>query len=187
MNRRGFLALALASAAAPPAAEAHTLYRQWVVYRQKHLLIGSHRGPGGSFPAAEEVVAILDHMLPEARARAARAPHAERIASLIGTRQMDVAVLTPEEALAIRGGAGRFAPYGRVPLTLIADFRPRLLVAHKDFPPRHGWLLAAAMHDGAVPPDLTRANGLLPHHSGVRAYLAGREMEPVRTEANRDG
>ena len=180
MNRRGFLALTGAAALAAPAADAHTLYKQWLVYRQKHLLIGSHRGPGGTFAAAQDLVSILGHLLPEAQARAARAPFPERIASLIGTRQMDVAVLLPEEARAIRNGSGEFRPYGQVPLTLLADFRPHVIVAHADFATHHGWLLAAAIHEGAVPPPVTLANGTgLPLHGGARAFLEGVDLETL--------
>jgi len=43
-NRRDVLIGLALAAASCAAAGAHTPYGQWVVYRQKHLLIGAHRG-----------------------------------------------------------------------------------------------------------------------------------------------
>ena len=90
----------------------HTPYGQWQVYRQKHLLIGCHREDPETYDLAQQVVATLDERLPEAAARPARARTAGRLASLLGTDQLKLAVLSEEDAAAMAVGAGRFAPYG---------------------------------------------------------------------------
>ncbi|MEL7174652.1 MAG: hypothetical protein AAFN05_17015, partial [Pseudomonadota bacterium] len=79
-TRRRFLAAALWAVAGNAAA--HTPYGQWVVYRQKHLLIGAHRGDARTYEQAKAVVAALEVELPAAAARVARGPHPQRIASL---------------------------------------------------------------------------------------------------------
>ena len=94
----------------------HTPFKQWVVYRKKHLLISCHRADPRTYDLAREVVAVLEEHLPAAQARPARAPTAGRLlASLIGTDQMDVAILSAEDTAAMRAGTGPFAPYGPHP------------------------------------------------------------------------
>ena len=110
---------ALAAGACAPAANAHTMFNQWVVYRQKHLLIGCHRKDLTTYELSLQLAETLGHLLPEAAARPARAPHPERLASLLGTRQLELALLSVETAQGIKAGSGRFAPYGTVPLTAV--------------------------------------------------------------------
>ena len=130
MRRRSLiLGVTVGALAAPTAslspwnAQAHTLYGQWVVYRKKHLLIGCHRKDPLTFDLAKRIEAEFTHALPEAKARVARAPHPERLASLLGTDQLEIAVLAIAEAEAMAAGTGEFAPYGRQPLTLLADLQ----------------------------------------------------------------
>ncbi|MFY0691010.1 MAG: hypothetical protein JXR14_03715 [Paracoccaceae bacterium] len=177
-DRRTFLTLLIAGAFAP-AASAHTLYNQWIVFRQKHLLIGSHRKDLVTYNLAREVVAVLDHLLPEAKARPARAPHPERLASLMGTGQLYLSVIGRAHAGQMRAGAERFAPYGEIPLTVIADLGDHLLVGHADFPKRHAWLVAAALRDGGyIAADAAPVDGM-PRHPGAEAMLAGVPLEEL--------
>ena len=180
MIRRAFLA-GLAAGALVPVAWAHTLYPQWVAYRRKHLLIGCHRKDPETFRLAEALVAEISHALPKAKARAARAPHPERLASLIGTDQMEIAVLPMPEALAMRDGVGKFAPYGRIDLTRIAAFGDHVLVADAGFPKRHGWMLSAALEHSAIPHDIS-SSGELPLHSGVVAHKSGVALADIASD-----
>ena len=177
MTRRSVLA-GLAAGAFAPAASAHTLYNQWIVYRRKTLLIGSHRKDLRTYEFALELAETVNHMLPEASARAARAPHPERLASLLATRQMDLAMLAFETASAIRAGDGPFSPYGPVPLTAIAAEDGYLLAAHRDFTPHHGWLIAAALDEGGSTPGTGVSDFDL--HEGVAAYLAGMPVDSLK-------
>ena len=166
--RRTFLT-GLAAGVSAPVASAHTLYPQWVAYRRKHLLIGCHRKDNETYRLAERLVAEINHALPKAKARAARAPHPQRLASLIGTDQMEVAVLGRDEALEMRAGQGRFAPYGKLNLMALAGFGDHVLVADAGFPDRHAWMVRAAL-EGT---DLKRRAAVLELHPGARAQQDG--------------
>lgn len=181
MRRRDVIA-GLAAGALAPAAQAHTLFNQWVVYRQKHLLIGSHRQDPPSFALAQEIEAILGHLLPEASARAARAPRAERLASLLGTGQMFVAVLDAPALTGIMAGEGPFAPYGAVPLTFLGHRSYHWVAAHESFPDHHAWLVAAALAEVSFNTDIT-APPPAPRHPGAQAFLDGTPFEAVEPPA----
>lgn len=155
----------------------HTPYNQWVVYRKKHLLIGCHKGDPRGYALAKRTVAALDRHLPAAKARVARAPHAGRLASLLATDQLDTAVLTDAEAVAMRDGVEGFAPYGAVDLRSLLPIGDRLLVARADFPERHAWLLAEALHHT----DLARLSDGTSRarpawHAGSLAFFDGKPL-----------
>jgi hypothetical protein len=121
-----------------------------VVYRQKHLLIGAHRGDPRTYELAQAVVAALGEELPEAAARVARGPRPQRIASLIGTGQLMTAVMAESEAAAMASGEAPFEAYLPVPLRLLAaldaDYK---LYASLDLPEDHAWLISEALaHSG---------------------------------------
>lgn len=148
MIRRGFLG-ALAAALAVPAG-AHTPYRQWVVYRRRHLLIGCDKRDPGGYEEAKRLEALLAEELPAAEARIARAPAATRLASLLATDQLDLALLREEVAREIAAGAGIYAAYGAVDLTTLALTPERVLVAHARFAPDHAALVAEALEHGGA-------------------------------------
>ncbi|MDJ0639958.1 MAG: hypothetical protein QNJ20_14080 [Paracoccaceae bacterium] len=165
MNRRGFLAMAGAAIAAP--AYAHTPYGQWVVYRQKHLLVGSHRGDLRTYDLAQDVVAALASELPEAQARVARGPRPQRIASLMGTGQLFLAVLSADEAGRMARAEAPFEGYRPTPVHALAALdTDYLLFAAPEFPEEHGRLVTQAVDHAELgfPP-----SGL-PLHSGAAAY-----------------
>ncbi len=177
MNRRTFAQMALLAAGAL-ALGGHTPYGQWVVYRKKHLLIGCHKADPETYDLAKAAVAVLAEHLPAASARVARAPDARRLASLIGTDQMETAILSPADAAAMATGAGGFEPYGEIPLGVIAPVGSRLLVAHGDFPAKHAWLLARSLF-GQVPAGGQQSVALtVGWHAGAQAFLNG-EGEPT--------
>lgn len=175
-TRRAILS-GIAAGLIAPAAASHTLYGQWVAYRRKHLLIGCHRKDLATYDLALRLVDRINHSLPAAKARAARAPHPQRLASLLGTDQMEVAVLSVADAIEMSEGRGRFAPYGRLPLTRVAEFGPYLLIADADFPARHGWMLAASLDDAGQSAE--PAADVFDWHHGVSLYRAGISLEQV--------
>ncbi len=178
MNRRELLGGLLLLTGAQ-AVRAHTPYGQWVVYRKKHLLIGSHRADPNTYALAKKLAGVLARHLPKAKCRVARAPTAERLASLIGTDHLDVAVLRRTEAVAMLNGSGRFTPYGRVAIRQLAGLGSHLLVAHERFPARHAWLVAAALHAGsAVDEAEQKADPEIDWHRGSLSYLQG-QPEPA--------
>lgn len=165
MNRRGFLSMAGAAIALP--ASAHTPYGQWVVYRQKHLLVGSHRGDLRTYALAQDVVAALAQELPEAQARVARGPRPERIASLLSTGQLFLAVMSADEAGRMARAETPFEGYRPTPVHALAALdREYLLFAAPDFPEDHGRLVAQALDhagQGHAPTGLAL-------HAGAAAY-----------------
>jgi hypothetical protein len=140
-------------------------------------VIGCHRDDPETYALAKQAVDVLAEHLPEAQARVARAPDAGRIASLIGTGQMEVAVLAAEDALDMIAGRDRFAPYGAIPLAALAPLGARVLVARADFPQRHAWQVTAALEDSALTGALAaNADFGIAWHPGSRARIEGRPM-----------
>ncbi|MEM8751696.1 MAG: hypothetical protein AAGF90_01835, partial [Pseudomonadota bacterium] len=163
-----FLILAGAAFAAAPVV-AHTPYGQWVVYRRKHLLIGAHRGDAATYARAKDVVAGLDRELPEARARVARGPRPQRIASLMTTGQLSLAVLADEEAGRMARAEPPFESYRPTPLRALAALGGGyFLFASPDFPARHARMVTEALDHGglAAPPEATA----LEVHEGAASY-----------------
>lgn len=172
MNRRGALRLS-AGAAAALLLMGHTPYGQWVVYRKKHLLIGCHKADPVTYDLAKRAVALLAEHLPAARSRVARAPNAGRLASLLGTAQMEVAVLRRADCAAMLHSAGPFAAYGAIALRVLMPVDGRLLVSRAAFPDQHAWLVT----DALVGSDLAPAppgNLGIPWHPGSLARLEER-------------
>jgi len=163
-------------------AAGHTPYRQWAVYRRRFLIVLTNKLDEPSFPLGKTLAAVLAKELPESKARVARAPHAQRIASLIGSKQMDVALLRREEAAAMLAGRAPFADYGAVPLRAIAGLGPFLLVSRDDFPDPHAYAVAETLsvHRDALRVPLTPDKGdggaadpVVPMHAGARAFFDG--------------
>lgn len=175
MNRRDVLWVPMVLAFGQGAG-AHTPYGQWVVYRKKHLLIGSHRADPPTYIEAKRLAGVLAEHLPESRSRVARAPTAGRLASLLGTDQLDVAVLSRADAVAMRGAQGQFAPYGKIPLLLLAEIGTYVLVAHARFAERHAWLVSKTLMSEAT--GRAASSGApsrdMNWHPGTQMYLDGK-------------
>ena len=179
MNRRRFLTAGLATAALV-LTSGHTPYRQWVIYRKRRLLIGSSKADGPSYPLGKQVAETLLTNLPESKARASRAPNAWRLASLLSTAQLDVAVLSAADAAAMLQGRPPFADFGGVALAGLFGLGDYLLVARADFPARHAYLVSRTLyeHRAAIPGarPLKASVGALPLHPGTLAYLQGEPL-----------
>lgn len=152
MQRRRLLRAGLGLCAFSPvltslSALAHTPYSQWQVYRKKHLLIGCHREDLQTWDLAQQMVETLQSHLPAAKARVARAPHPQRLASLLGTEQLQFAIVDVADAKDMIPGNGRFKPYGVLPLQVLWQTGSYLLLVRSDVPIRHGWLVAQALDD----------------------------------------
>lgn len=180
MITRRHLLGALAAGICASQASAHSLYRQWLVYRRKHLLIGCHRKDLRTYGLAQEIVEAVNHAAPEAKSRVARAPRPERLASLLGTDQMELAVIGVETAAEMKAGRGRFAPYGRIDLSALGAFDGYVLAAEVSFSAQHGWIVAAALDEaglGGAGWDQT----VLAQHPGARAFRSGVGIEDLET------
>ncbi len=161
----------------------HAPYGQWNVYRKRNLLILTSRSDAPSFPIGERVAVVLARHLPESRARVSRAPTTGRVASLISTKQMDVAVLSWDNAAELYAGRGAFAQFGPVPLRSIVVLGDYLLICRDDFAPLHAYLLAETLMENSgdlnvtvAAPDAAKESEelIVPIHSGARDYFKGR-------------
>ncbi|MFQ5567398.1 MAG: hypothetical protein ACE5EU_13675, partial [Paracoccaceae bacterium] len=127
---------------------------------------------------AKRVVALLAEHLPAAKSRIARAPDAGRLASLLGTAQMSVAVLNALDSAAMLRGTGSFEAYGAIALRLLTPVGGRVLIAREDFPDRHAWLVTGALTGTDLAPVPERPGDYgVPWHPGSLAFLGG-QPEP---------
>ena len=145
MKRRRFLQTALVGLAGL-VCSGHTPFQQWTVYRQRHLLILTDRSDPPSYPLGKRVAAVLATHLPLSRARVTRAPHTERIASLISSKQLDVALMSPSDAAALAAGLPPFKAYGPVALRTLLTVGGYLLVCREDFPDRHAYIVTQTLN-----------------------------------------
>ena len=190
MRRRRFLKLTLGGAAtalAPIAARAHTPYRQWSVYRKRHLVILTSRADPLGVTLGRRIAEVLAEHLPASNARLSRGPHAERIGSLISSKQMDVAILPRADAAALMAGRAPFEDYGPLELRTIVTLGDHLLICRDDFPDRHAYVVAWTLVANAslLPvPAVVGDGGPVPAHPGALAYAAGRPApEPPKQKA----
>jgi hypothetical protein len=154
---------------------AHSPYRQWIAYRQAHLLLFTTRDDPGSDELGEQLAARLRETLPDSRAQVARAPHMERMASLIVSGQADTAVLTRQHAQNLIDGAPPFADYGPIALRALGTRADYVLVCRPAFRSTHAFLIAAALCTGDTA--LLRLPALddsIPPHAGAIAAASGK-------------
>lgn len=158
---------------------AHTPYRQWTIYRKRYLLILTSKTDAPTFRLGGRVASVLAAHLPTSRARVVRAPHTARIASLISTKQMDVAILSRVDAEKLLAGQAPFTGYGPVALRSIVALGDYLLICRADFPDRHAYLVASTLvaRKGELPLAVSIGDsGKVPVHPGARAYANGRPL-----------
>ena len=186
-GRRALLAAALGGAALlvpGRALLAHTPYRQWRVYRQRHLMIGASREDAATYPKAKEIQSLLETHLPEASARVARARTVRRLADLLATDQIRILLLSVESAVALGRGASPFS--SPVEVRTLWRFGEHAMVVRPSFPPAHAWMLARTFQEhgaaltGSSP---APAHAEVPLHDGARIARDGGPMPspPVDT------
>ncbi len=184
LGRRFFLRGCLVGVALV-GASAHTPYSQWNVYRQKHLLVLTNKTDGDGYATGKAVAEALLEVLPSSDARVTRAPNIDRVASLIATHQLDIAVLRHDEAAALFKGAAPFEEIGSVPLRVLYEFPGHVLISRDDFPDAHAYRVAqalmAASEAGLLPASAGLGNGgesaaVVPRHAGVIAFFDGEPL-----------
>jgi hypothetical protein len=183
MKRRHFLCLAAASAGWV-LLSGHSPYRQWIVYRQTHLIILTSRDDLGADDLGEKFAAIVRGALPDSHAAVGRGPRVQRIASLISTQQVAVGVVSRPNALAMYHGEGPFQQYGAIPLRVLVQNDGYRLVCRDDFLPQHGFLLAEALMENgkdlglSIPARDAAGTGDIPAHVGALAFAERRPLDP---------
>lgn len=164
---------------------AHTPYRQWEVYRMKHLLIGTSREDTSSYPLGKQLAELLRQAVPKSHARVARARTVERLASLIATDQLQVLLVSENHINELAQGTGPFEVFGPIDIVRLFRFDGLVLVSRAEFPANHAWIIARAFLDnaetfGGTPP--RTGDGQVPIHPGVLAAVSGEE--PPRDAAS---
>lgn len=182
MQRRSLLKLGVAAASAV-AATGHTPYKQWKVYRQKHLLIGTSRADEPTYPLGKQIAGVLERHLPESKARVARARTVHRLVSLLSTHQIPVLLVSSADAAAIAAGEQAFKAFGPQALRALYRLGDHLLVALDDFPQAHAWMLVQTLseHGGELPGAAMAGEQDSPVavHPGALAFARG---EPLSGE-----
>ena len=172
MHRRSILKTA-AACGAWLLASGHTPYRQWAVYRRKHLLIGTNKADPPTYELGKKIAALLAEELPESRARVARAPHAWRLASLLTSDQMQLVLLGERDLLGLRDGRDGFEAFGPTLLRALYRFGDYWLVSRPDFPGEHASLVIRTLAEHGA--GLAKRQGLpskdepVPPHPGALA------------------
>jgi hypothetical protein len=133
VDRRTFVRL-LALSLAACGVLGHSPYRQWQAYRKSRLIIVTSAADAGSHQLGEAIAALLARELPDSRALAARASDAREIVKLLASDQLEVAVLTADEARDAEAGRGPVAVDSALPLRTLAVLGGYVLVARADFP-----------------------------------------------------
>lgn len=116
---------------------AHAPYPQWNVYRKRFLLILTSRTDPEGYELGKAIASYLAEHLPESHARVARAPDPGRIASLLSTRQVDVALVPGAIATALLEGQPPFDTVGPIPLKTLKVLGDHRLISHEEFPEHH--------------------------------------------------
>ena len=112
-----------------------------------------------TYPYSKKLVEVINQVIPEAKARPARAKNFERVHNLFKTKQMHLVLLSKSNAKALLEGSGPFSDFGAVNIRTLYAFGDMLLLVQPDFPDSHVWLLADAFKKsykslpGALPPE----------------------------------
>ena len=184
MQRRRFIAAAttlMAMAALPvTAAWAHTPYRQWDIFRKRHLQILTSRSDLAGDTAGDDWVACLAEKLPLSRAMVSRARDMIRVVSLMKTDQAKLAILSYADADAIFSAKSPYEEFKPMPLQVMFDNGAYVLVARNDLPLHHGFLIAVTLLEDAKTLHLTvPLDGKfgMDVHPGAKAAALGEKIE----------
>ncbi|MCU0869202.1 MAG: hypothetical protein MUF30_06280 [Burkholderiales bacterium] len=181
MTRRRFLLRSAGLATAWVGLSGHSPYRQWIVYRDTHLVVITSRDDPAGDALGDAIVAAVRARLPDSHAAVGRGPRVQRIASLLSTRQADIAVVERATAVAMARGTGPFDAYGPIALRTVVESDTHLLVCRADFLAAHAWLLAEALAGPDTALGLRVAAvadaDAIAAHPGAVAWHEGRPLE----------
>ena len=99
---------------------------------------------------------------------------------VLATGQLDVAIVSRDEAANMHAGSGVFEEIGPIPLRLLAELSGHFLVTVEGFRERHAFLLAEAIEHLRSSSSLAAAPSLplpIPEHPGAAAYRGGKTRE----------
>jgi hypothetical protein len=188
MNRREMLGLGmgvavLVLAGQRPARADLEPDAMWSIYSRYRLLVVGQRDDEVALALAAAVADVLAASMPASRARMARAEDTWRVGVLIATNQLDLAIMTAQDAEALLLSAPPFEDVHEVALRLLVSFGSHVLVCRDDLAANHAYLFAQnlAEHDDELPMPVGRPAGVVPAHPGSHAYFAGESVTDVKT------
>lgn len=149
--------------------------------RQRFLLVHSTRTNVDSDRIADQIVAILQRVVPESHAMTARARDEKRVASLLTTGQAMLAVMRPQQARELYLRTGQFSGYEGAQLRVLLEVDDHLLVTVEQFPWHHAWLVSAALTENpdALSVRIPDAPAEMPPvHPGAVAFARGEPFKP---------
>jgi hypothetical protein len=158
----------------------HSPYRQWVVFRQTHLIVVAGGDSPGAAAVSEAIARALAAHVPRSRAMAAMARTAVEATKLLRSRQLPLGLLLADDAADAVAGQGSFASDGPLELRAVAAFGPYVLVALEDFPADKAGEIARALESdppAGAPPRLGLDALPVPHHPGA-VGAGGASPEP---------
>jgi hypothetical protein len=185
MQRRSFLSFgALASSVVLlplQVAMAHTPYRFWDVFRKRNMVILTSHADYTGDETGDAWVATLRENLPLSRAMISRTHDMTRMASLLKTDQVKLAVLSYQHARLMFTGEPPFEEYAPLQLEILVDNGKYLLVTLPNLPLYHGYLVTTALMEAAD--KLQFINPGQGHfgmavHSGAQAHYRGEKLTP---------
>ncbi len=126
-------------------ASGHTPYKQWDVYRRKHLLIGANKADPPTYDLGKKIAELLAVELPESRARVARAPHAWRLASLLTSDQIQLVLFGEQDVRGLQNGRDGFEAFGPTDLRALYRFGDYWLISRPTFLSEHAVLVTRTL------------------------------------------
>ena len=185
MQRRSFLSFGamVSSAVLLPMqlAMAHTPYRFWDVFRKRNLQILTSHGDYTGDETGDVWVATLREKLPLSRAMVSRTQYMTRMASLLKTDQVKIAVLSYQHAQQMSTGEPPFEEYAPLKLDILVDNGKYLLVTLPNLPLYHGYLITTALMEAAdklqlINPGQGRFGMAV--HAGAQSHYRGEKLSP---------
>jgi len=178
MDRWKILRLLLTGAAAL-VLMGHSPYRQWYVFRAKHLIVVTDGANPNAFPLAEEVATAIAARLPESKAMASKAKTPQDVVKLLRSHQLKLGLLPMDDAVEAYQQKGRFSQDAPVPLRTLAVLGTYLLVALEDYPRDKAQQIAKTLseHPGSwssPEKSLAQNKSPIPFHPGAQDYYEGR-------------
>jgi TRAP-type uncharacterized transport system substrate-binding protein len=152
----------------------HSPYRQWYVFRAKHLIVVTDGANPKAFPLAKEVAAAIAAQIPQSKAMASKAKTPSDVVKLLRSHQLQVGLLPVDDALEAFQQKGKFSQDAPVPLRTLAVFGTYLLVTLEDFPSDKAQQISKSL---AEHPGLTKGKPPIPFHPGAADYYEGRSSQ----------
>ncbi|NEQ52671.1 MAG: hypothetical protein F6K11_21460 [Leptolyngbya sp. SIO3F4] len=126
---------------------AHTPFPQWKVYRKLHLFIVVNREDVVAYDVGQAIAHTLADEIPESRAMVTRARDSLRLASLISTQQLDVALVPRSELTAWRENKSPYDQLQPTGLKELFEVENYVLISREDFRSEHAAWIRETLED----------------------------------------